>query len=73
MNEKHTHTHFTYVHVCNKYNDLASLLVYIFIITVTTEVGINQFITTKIVCKIPSIAILENEDMRKDKINIFSI
>lgn len=42
------------------------MLVYIFIVTVTTEVGINQSITTKIVRKIPSIAILENEDMRKN-------
>ena len=78
MNEGHTdtNTRVTYVHVHNKFNDLASLLVYIFIVTVTTEVDINQFITTKIVRKIPSIAILENEDMRKDrinKINIFSI
>ena len=42
MNEGHTdtHTNVTYVHVHNKYNDLASLLVYIFIVTVTTEVGI---------------------------------
>lgn len=79
MNEGHTdtHTHMSpmYMYII-KYNDLACLLEYIFIVTVTTEVGINQFITTKIVCKIPSIAILENEDMRKDrinKINIFSI
>ena len=76
--QTYTHTSPTYIKIIinNKYNDLASLLVYIFIVTVTTEVGINQFITTKIVRKIPSITILENEDMRKDrinKINIFSI